>query len=201
MLHPTDTSELENLQAILTQIRQCVTGMNAGPVELLEQAKSITCDAVEAIETIFKSRAEDAASLIATTAKAVSILQGFTDEPEQAADESISRSVEAADTEQAKESGPAPPGRQNHDRGGAALADLASRTSTADVQPTAIRCHLRLSQGPSEVPRELQSPALAPHARPATLCHTRLFRHRRPRGCCKLQPFSGLSRWLCSGPR
>ena len=103
MLNPTDMSELENLQAILDQIKQNVTGMSDVPVELIEQAKGTTSDAVEALEKIFQSRAEDATRLIATIAQAVTTLQGFTDELTQAGSELSSKSAEAAGAERAEE--------------------------------------------------------------------------------------------------
>ena len=109
MLNPTDVSELENLQAILDQIKQNVAGMTEGPLELLEQAKGTTCEAVETISKIFQSRSEDAAGLIATIAQAVSTLQGFTQELEQAGDKTSSKPAEPAVAEQI----PAPCPRQD----------------------------------------------------------------------------------------
>jgi len=94
MLNPTDVSELEKLQAILDQIKQNVTGMTEGSAELLEQAKGMTCDAVEALEKIFQSHSEDAAGLIATISQAVSTLQAFTNELERAGDKTSSKPAE-----------------------------------------------------------------------------------------------------------
>ncbi len=108
-LNPTDTSELEKLQAILDQIKQNVAGMTECPAELLEQAKGMTCDAAEALEKIFQSRAKDAASLIATISQAVSTLQGFTDELERAGDKTSSKPTEPVGAEQP----PAPRLEQN----------------------------------------------------------------------------------------
>ena len=109
MLNPTDMSELENLQAILDQIKQNVAGITECPAELLEQAKGMTCDAAEALEKIFQSRSEDAASLIATISQAVSTLQGFTNEFEWADDETSLKPAKPAVAEQT----PAPCPRQD----------------------------------------------------------------------------------------
>lgn len=88
MLSPTDTSELENLQAIVDQIKQNVTGLDDGRVHALaglEQAKGATSDAVEALQRIFQSEAEDVTKLIETITQAVITLQGFTGEIESVA--------------------------------------------------------------------------------------------------------------------
>ena len=120
MLNPTDVPELEKLQAILDQVKQNVTGMTEGPVELLEQAKGMSSEAVETIGKILQSRSDDAAGLIATIAQAVSTLQGFTDELERASGETSLKPAESAGAEQP----PAPsPGQDDAPATGMVIAD------------------------------------------------------------------------------
>ncbi|UCC98418.1 MAG: chemotaxis protein CheA [Phycisphaerales bacterium] len=97
VLNPTEMSELESLQTILDEIRQNITGMNDGPDPCsagLEQAKGTTSDAVEALQKIFQSEAEDVTKLIETITQAVVTLQSFTDELEQTASQSGSTPAE-----------------------------------------------------------------------------------------------------------
>jgi two-component system chemotaxis sensor kinase CheA len=102
MLNPTDMSELENLQTILDQVKQNVAQMSDGPAELLEQARGTTSDAVEALQKIFQSQAQDSTNLIETITQAVSTLQGFTGEIAQtdaASDSQSAQTGSAGDTE------------------------------------------------------------------------------------------------------
>jgi len=97
-------SELENLQAILDQIKQNITGLDSNPARVLaglEQAKGATSNAAEALGRILQSEAEDVAKLIETVTQAVVTLQTFTSEIESAA-------AEAPPTHEAAESNSAP---------------------------------------------------------------------------------------------
>ena len=88
MLNPTDMSEVENLQVLLDQIKQNVTGLDedaAHALSGLEQAKGATSDATEALEKMLQSQAEDVTGLIETITQAVVTLQGLTSEIESVA--------------------------------------------------------------------------------------------------------------------
>ncbi len=92
MLSPTDMSELENLQTILDQIKQNISGLDGDSAlakcldgAALEHAKGATSDAAEALGRILQSEAEDVARLIETITQAVVTLQSFTSEIESAA--------------------------------------------------------------------------------------------------------------------
>jgi len=87
MLSPTDMSELENLQAVIDQIKQNIAALDSGPASVLaglEQAKGATSDAAEAMGRILQSETEDVAKLIETITQAVVTLQGFTSAIESA---------------------------------------------------------------------------------------------------------------------
>jgi two-component system chemotaxis sensor kinase CheA len=105
VLNPTEMSELESLQTILDQIKQNIAGMNNGPARCLaglEQAKGTTSDAVEALQEIFQSEAEDVTKLIETITQAVVALQSFTDELEQTPGQSGATPAETDGADQAQ---------------------------------------------------------------------------------------------------
>ncbi|MHC4475815.1 MAG: chemotaxis protein CheA [Planctomycetota bacterium] len=103
MVSPADLSEVENLQAILDQIKQTVGEMGDGPVELLEQAKGTSADAAVHLEGILRKEVEDTNKSIAVVSAAVLALQDLVGQISGAGAETDSESLDTASANEADE--------------------------------------------------------------------------------------------------
>ena len=79
MISATDLSEIENLQAILDQIKQNIAEISDYPAQLLEQAQGRTSEATEALQEILRKESQDTARSIEIISQAISTLQSMTD--------------------------------------------------------------------------------------------------------------------------
>jgi two-component system chemotaxis sensor kinase CheA len=79
MISATDLSEIENLQAILDQIKQNIAEISDYPAQLLEQAQGRTSEATEALQEILRKETQDTARSIEIISQAISTLQSMTD--------------------------------------------------------------------------------------------------------------------------
>jgi len=79
-LSPADLSEVENLQKILDQINQSITGTTDGPAELLEQAKGATSDSVEVLQKILQKDIVDSTQSMEIVSQAIVVLQDLIDQ-------------------------------------------------------------------------------------------------------------------------
>src|SRR4030042_3763915 len=80
LLSAADDSEMENLQALLDQIKQNVAGMSDCPAQLLEQARDTSSNAVEVIEQILRNQTEDTSKSIETISQQILTLQKLSEE-------------------------------------------------------------------------------------------------------------------------
>lgn len=86
MLSPTDFSELDELQTILNEINENISEISDGPAQLLKQAKETTSETAEVLQKILQNQVEDTNKSIESVSQAVSVLQGFIGQIEQASE-------------------------------------------------------------------------------------------------------------------
>jgi len=102
MLSPTDFSELDKLQKILDEINENIAEISDGPAQLLEQAKSSTCEASELLQKILQNQVEDTTKSIESITQAVSVVQGLIREIEQIPEATEHKEAESITAENAE---------------------------------------------------------------------------------------------------
>lgn len=77
MLSPADYSDVDQLQAIFTQISENIASLKDGPAELLQQTRNTVSEVSGFLSTMLEVQTEDSGQLLDSVLKSVTELQGL----------------------------------------------------------------------------------------------------------------------------